>query len=338
VRITGHPLNLVAVSKKAQSMELSSIAPADLDRLRNDVNDVLADGEGGPRFSREVFRFTSIRLGVEESQHRAKLHGIRPELMETMLAGFRLVEGDLPDPDDDEMIVGPRIARDLGIPEEMIEIDETVLVGDTMFTITGKFEAPGTLVEHWFLTDPERLRLAVRRSDWSFARMQLRDGVDLDALAKRLELDERYELRVLRETDYFADFAAGFGHFRTFSLLLALVLAIGGVLTGMNTMHNAVSGRIREIGVLRVLGFGRFQVLLAFLLEVMLLCAAAGVIGCALGWLSDGLPMKLPFAAAFPWPSTRSPSSRASPARSSWASSVCWCRCSARWPRRPCPR
>jgi putative ABC transport system permease protein len=68
----------------------------------------------------------------------------------------------------------------------------------------------------------------------------------------------------------------------------------------MNTMHNAVSGRIREIGVLRVLGFGKGRIYLAFLVEALVLCAAAGAIGCLLGWLANGLPMRLPFAAAFP--------------------------------------
>jgi len=166
--------------------------------------------------------------------------------------------------------------------------------------VSGIFEARGTIAENWILLPHDDLRNTLGRRDYSFARMRLKDGTDLEALASRLSLDERYSIRVFPEATYFADFTSGFDHFQRFALLVALVLCIGGILTGMNTMHNAIAGRIREIGTLRVLGFSKVRIFLAFLMESLLLCGLAGIGGAALGLLTNGLPVRVPVAATFP--------------------------------------
>ncbi len=62
--------------------------------------------------------------------------------------------------------------------------------------------------------------------------------------------------------------AAGFSNqIRSLGLAVALVLAVGAVFGAMNTMYSAVARRVREVGTLRVLGFGRGTVLLAFVVE-----------------------------------------------------------------------
>src|SRR5207302_2816003 len=71
-------------------------------------------------------------------------------------------------------------------------------------------------------------------------------------------------------------------------LFVTVFLAIGGVFGVMNTMFAAVSQRTKDIGVLRILGFARWQVLTSFFLEALLLAAVGGVLGCAVGLLADG--------------------------------------------------
>ncbi len=53
-------------------------------------------------------------------------------------------------------------------------------------------------------------------------------------------------------------------------------------------MYTAVAGRTREIGTLRAIGFSGTSILVSFLAEAVLLGAAAGVLGLALGWLVNG--------------------------------------------------
>jgi putative ABC transport system permease protein len=66
-------------------------------------------------------------------------------------------------------------------------------------------------------------------------------------------------------------------------LVVALILAIGSIFGAMNTMYSAVARRTNEIGVLRVLGFSRFNVLTSFVMESILLAFAGGVLGEVLG-------------------------------------------------------
>ena len=56
----------------------------------------------------------------------------------------------------------------------------------------------------------------------------------------------------------------------------------------MNTMFAAVSQRSKDIGVLRILGFSRLEVLCTFLLESLALALFGGTLGCLLGSLAHG--------------------------------------------------
>jgi putative ABC transport system permease protein len=60
----------------------------------------------------------------------------------------------------------------------------------------------------------------------------------------------------------------------------------------MNTMFASISARIREVGVLRILGFKRWQILISFMLESLLLAAVGGALGCLLGLAADGREAK----------------------------------------------
>jgi ABC-type antimicrobial peptide transport system permease subunit len=65
-------------------------------------------------------------------------------------------------------------------------------------------------------------------------------------------------------------------------------MAIGAGFAGMNTMYAAVANRTREIGTLRVLGFGRLSILVAFVLESIGIAVIGVVIGVLLA-----LPLNL---------------------------------------------
>ncbi len=57
----------------------------------------------------------------------------------------------------------------------------------------------------------------------------------------------------------------------------------------MNTMFAAVSQRIKDIGVLRLIGFPRWQILVSFLLESLVIALVGGILGCVLGSFANGL-------------------------------------------------
>src|SRR5262249_3017648 len=66
---------------------------------------------------------------------------------------------------------------------------------------------------------------------------------------------------------------------RAAGILIAVLLTIGAMFAAANTMYAAVSARTREIGTMRALGFSRFDILVSFLGESVLLCALGGALG-----------------------------------------------------------
>jgi ABC-type antimicrobial peptide transport system permease subunit len=54
-------------------------------------------------------------------------------------------------------------------------------------------------------------------------------------------------------------------------------------------MFAAIRQRTTDISVLRILGFARWQVLVSFLLESLLIAALGGLAGCVLGYLGNGV-------------------------------------------------
>ena len=90
------------------------------------------------------------------------------------------------------------------------------------------------------------------------------------------------------EQTYFANLSATNLQFLGMAIIVALIMSLGGLFGVMNTMFAAISQRTKDIGVLRLLGFKRWQILVSFLLESMVLALIGGAIGCAIGSLCDG--------------------------------------------------
>src|SRR5207249_6476740 len=66
---------------------------------------------------------------------------------------------------------------------------------------------------------------------------------------------------------------------------IAAVMAIGGTLGIMNTMFAAISQRTKDIGVLRLMGYRRWQVFMSFQLESLVIALVGGALGVFIGYL-----------------------------------------------------
>src|SRR5262249_17887520 len=86
------------------------------------------------------------------------------------------------------------------------------------------------------------------------------------------------------ETEYYDKLSETNRQFLFSIMIVAMIMAMGGVFGVMNTMFAAISARTRDIGVLRILGFARWQILMSFFLESLVIA----LIGCALGSVADG--------------------------------------------------
>ena len=92
----------------------------------------------------------------------------------------------------------------------------------------------------------------------------------------------------LLSTYSYAKLGATNAQFLVTFIFVAIIMAIGGVLGVMNTMFAAISQRAKDIGVMRLLGYSRLQILMSFLMESVLISLAGGLLGLAIGYLADG--------------------------------------------------
>jgi putative ABC transport system permease protein len=111
------------------------------------------------------------------------------------------------------------------------------------------------------------------------------------ARALAFDLRQRFtqiKLRAVQEQEYYASLSAVNQQFLVAILVIAAVMALGGIFGVMNTMFAAIAQRTKDIGVLRLLGFKRWQVLVSFMLESLTIALVGGALGCALGSLAHG--------------------------------------------------
>lgn len=91
------------------------------------------------------------------------------------------------------------------------------------------------------------------------------------------------------EKTFFSAMTATNQQFLVAILFLCCIMSLGGVFGVMNTMFAAISQRTRDIGMLRLMGYKRWQILVSFLFESVTLAIIGGLIGCVIGSFADGL-------------------------------------------------
>src|SRR4029450_1099140 len=120
----------------------------------------------------------------------------------------------------------------------------------------------------------------------------LRTADNSEAAARAVAdyLNKQYtqaKLKAFAEPDYYKEMTKTNELFLFWIVTVAIVMAIGGVVGVMNTMFASIAARIKEVGVLRILGFKRWQILISFMLESLVIAFLGGLLGCCLGYLAN---------------------------------------------------
>jgi ABC-type antimicrobial peptide transport system permease subunit len=131
-----------------------------------------------------------------------------------------------------------------------------------------------------------------KEASYSSFVMRASDIKQAPQLAETLKKSKEVALNAMTEESYFESLSDTSRTLLWAIRIVAGFMALGGIFGVMNTMFAAISQRIKDIGVLRVLGYSRTDVLLSFLMESMILALVGGLLGCLLGSLCDGWTAK----------------------------------------------
>jgi putative ABC transport system permease protein len=240
--------------------------------------EIATDKAGNPLLSQEfVVGFDPTPDAPRASM--AMLRAVFPIAYE-LHRGIRIVEGRLPVRGQNEWIVGQRLAA--RYPN--LRPGQTFAWGLTRVTwhIVGVFSDSGSARESEVWADIYDLanvfHFSVGELGANVLHVVLKPGT-AQSFAAVMRSDSRLRVDLMSERDFYAN-AAGFSdQLRSLGLVVAVILAMGAIFGAMNTMYSAVARRRREVGTMRVLGFGRGSVLAAFMLESAILGLAGGVLG-----------------------------------------------------------
>jgi putative ABC transport system permease protein len=191
-----------------------------------------------------------------------------------------------------QAVLGEGIAREMGhdVGKESLAIGDTFALGPRQWVVVGIMNSAGKTFDSEVWAKRKVTGEMLRKDTRSTAVFRVAEGLDPEQVAKKM-ITEFKSPAILAQTEaaYFESLNQTNKQFLMMIVVVAALMAVGGIFGVMNTMFAAVAQRTREIGMLRILGFARWQVLVAFFLEAILLAILGGMLGCAIGWWCNGV-------------------------------------------------
>jgi ABC-type lipoprotein release transport system permease subunit len=237
-------------------------------------------------------RFIQVR-GVDDPARSGRVHNLR--LFEGGAWFSAAGVGPLPDGSNAiQAVIGQGLARELGKDKgdgtQPLVANDTFELGGRTWVVSGVMQSAGSTFDSEVWGKRDLVGSLYGKASYTTVVLRSRDAIAAKALA--VDLTANYKKPAVNakpEPEYYESLNSTNQGFLFAIRFVAVVMAIGGIFGIMNTMFAAISQRTRDIGVLRILGYGRMHVLLSFFIEAMILATVGGLLGCAVGMLADGV-------------------------------------------------
>lgn len=273
---SGEPLNVIVVREGSTAELNSSVSREQYNDLIY-LDGVVREGEQPLATGEIITLIYKPRKGMSQGSN-VQVRGVGPMSFK-LHSGFQIAQGRTFQPGMTEAVVSKRITERF----QGLDLGDKFRIQTTDYTVVGIFESAGKAFESEIWVDVNSLASTTKREDsFSSAVLRAKDQNALAALSKRITDDPKLHLKALSERTFYEDQQGiASGALKGLAVFISFIMAVGAGFAGMNTMYAAVARRTKEIGTLRVLGFGRFSILVAFLLESV----AVALIGAAIGIL-----------------------------------------------------
>ena len=278
---TGSPSTALVLRGGSDTEMMSGITLED-SRVIQDAPGIARDGRG-PVASPEMLVLVDVPKITTGTDANVPLRGVTPVAFE-IRTKLRIVSGRNFVPGRNEIIVGVGAEREFA----GLRLGEVKTWGKTNWTVVGIFTDGGSASESEVWADLTVLQGAYNRGTLvSSVYARLGTPAQFDTFKGALTTDPRLNVKVVRETEYFAEQSTMLTSIVTrLGFLIAAMMGIGAVFGAINTMYSAVAARTREIATLRALGFGGGPVVLSVIAESIVLAVAGGIIGGTVAYLA----------------------------------------------------
>ncbi len=312
---SGQPGNVVVFSSGANDEGFSNLALTEVSNVER-MEGIASDESGQRIVSKEVFVIVNREIptpkGAPSRRQFVQLRGIEDPQLAGFVHGLKLKEGGqwFSEAGVEEAAGGaegqPQVVRQCvlgnGIAGELgkdrpggqpLGVGELFEMADRTWKVVGILDSTGSTFDSEVWAKRQIVGEGFgKESSYSSFVIRAADVNQAATLAKNLKDSKEVALNAMTEQDYFLTLSETSRTLLYAVWIVVMFVALGGVFGVMNTMFAAISQRIKDIGVLRMLGYSRRDVLMSFLLESLVLSLLGGLLGCALGLLLDGLTAK----------------------------------------------
>jgi putative ABC transport system permease protein len=194
-------------------------------------------------------------------------------------------------------IVGRGLAARYGLRVgDPLALEGTIFPGDWRFTIAAIYASDNptydeeTMFFHW-----SYLNEGMRRPDVvGILSIDIRDEARIAAQVDALFANSGHRTLTQPEAAFQAQFLSMWGNVGLLFSFIGGAVIFASFMITLNTMLLAVAERVKEIGVLKTLGFGNVTLRALYLVEATLLCGGGALLGAGLARLLwHGQPLHL---------------------------------------------
>lgn len=311
---SGVPGNVMILGEGATDESFSTLGFSDIGEIESQPG-IRRDGDR-PMCSRETYlivnqpiknpkpgrpnrRFLQVR-GLDDAVMSGKVHAL------PLISGEWFSEAGVQDGDGDnsqsliQSVLGEGVARILGSDRteseklaaknpERLDTGDRFELGGRSWIVTGILKSNGSTFDSEVWAKRSLVGPLFGKNAYSSLVLRAPDAEGAQTLKKYFNNEyKKASLAALVETEYFEGLSETNKQFTFAIAFVAVFMALGGMFGVMNTMFAAISQRKTDIGVLRLLGYSRSQVLISFLVESVVIALIGGALGLLLGSLSHG--------------------------------------------------
>ncbi len=278
------------------------------------VKRVTLDGREQPLASRETYCIVNRPVENDPGRRQfVQVRGLVDPVMASLVHGIDLLSGEWfsgagvrtpagaqpGERDQIEAVLGAGLARELGEKQgkTTLKVGDTFMLGDREWVVAGVMNSDGTTFGSELWGKQAIVSKMFNKNGYTSLVLRVEDDGGREAAAARAQqfaahLRDRFsnpKVNAQTESDYYNKLSENNRVFLYGTMIVAVVMALGGIFGVMNTMFAAVAQRIKDIGVMRILGFKRWQILVSFLLESLVIAIAGGLLGLLFGSLWNGV-------------------------------------------------
>jgi putative ABC transport system permease protein len=279
------PDEVVVLQAGAMIPEFSQVNRAEATWLATQPQVVQVGGR--PVVSPELSLASHVTLPDGQSAN-VLLRGVEPANL-AFHRELAVVEGK-PLADGTAVLVGVQLAR-----SRHLQVGDVLTFERTPWTVGGLFSAQDGVYEQEVWVGLDALAAAANRSNVTGFTVRTRDAAAAKSLVDAILAQHSEPLQAMTSDASFARVGGMSIWMATLGRFIALIIALGAVLGGMNTMYAAVAQRGRELGVLRAIGYRSGAVLLSMLLESVVVGLLGGLVGLGLAFAVARAPITMPY-------------------------------------------